>query len=383
MRRRIAPLLLTIASLLALATPDWCAAQGGVVADVEGGPAWLREAAIPQTAVGTIGASLRAASRQTGVAASSLGACSADHRCTLQGVVTGAAYAPAAARLRWETSLTGSAFALDGGLPVSSIVMGFREYLGGAERGVFAGANGGFLRSGITRGAAALETGGWWRVRAGRVSAGARLTRAPIVSVDSGAPAPLTGRMRSLGDLWTGWQHDAAPLSITAAVGWRIAPGASGVGGGWATLEATRWLTPRLAVVGAVGRALEDPTRGIPAVRYANLSLRLRLHAPEPMLRPPAIRQGPVVTVVAEDDSMRRLEVRVPHAATVELIADFTDWNPVALARDGERWFLVSPIAPGPHRLALRIDGGEWQAPANLPIVQDEFGGTAGLITVP
>jgi hypothetical protein len=31
----------------------------------------------------------------------------------------------------------------------------------------------------------------------------------------------------------------------------------------------------------------------------------------------------------------------------------------------------------------LRIDGGAWSVPANLPRIDDELGGTVGLIVIP
>ena len=77
------------------------------------------------------------------------------------------------------------------------------------------------------------------------------------------------------------------------------------------------------------------------------------------------------------------LEVRATGASTVEVMGDFTDWAPVTLSRDGNVWRLSRALSPGPHRIALRIDGGEWTTPANLPRVTDDLGGAVGLMTVP
>ena len=64
-------------------------------------------------------------------------------------------------------------------------------------------------------------------------------------------------------------------------------------------------------------------------------------------------------------------------------MADFTDWNPEVLARAGDVWTMQRVIPPGLHRIAVRIDGGEWIAPANLRQVTDDLGGVVGLITIP
>jgi hypothetical protein len=83
------------------------------------------------------------------------------------------------------------------------------------------------------------------------------------------------------------------------------------------------------------------------------------------------------------DDTRRRIEVRGVSASRVEVMGDFTDWNPVMLESTGDAWRLERAISSGLHRIAIRLDGGEWIAPVNLPRATDEFGGVVGLITVP
>jgi hypothetical protein len=48
------------------------------------------------------------------------------------------------------------------------------------------------------------------------------------------------------------------------------------------------------------------------------------------------------------------------------------------LARVGDAWELPLAAEPGTLRLALRVDGGAWAAPANLPAVADDFGERSG-----
>jgi len=84
------------------------------------------------------------------------------------------------------------------------------------------------------------------------------------------------------------------------------------------------------------------------------------------------------------DGQLHRIDLTADAKSSVELMADFTDWSPVALAPVGGVWRLERAIAAGAHRLAIRIDGGEWIVPVNLPRVDDELGGAAvGIITIP
>jgi 1,4-alpha-glucan branching enzyme len=87
--------------------------------------------------------------------------------------------------------------------------------------------------------------------------------------------------------------------------------------------------------------------------------------------------------VATADDGTRNIRVLVPQARTVELMADFTDWAPVPLTRErGGMWGLNIFIAPGVHRVNVRVDGGEWQPPPGLTTVPDGFGGLVGLLVV-
>jgi hypothetical protein len=77
------------------------------------------------------------------------------------------------------------------------------------------------------------------------------------------------------------------------------------------------------------------------------------------------------------------VEITVPNATTIELMADFTEWQPITLERAGGVWRVGRAITPGLHRVSLRIDGGEWTAPSNLPRADASAGASFGLVTVP
>jgi len=102
-----------------------------------------------------------------------------------------------------------------------------------------------------------------------------------------------------------------------------------------------------------------------------------------------AIASHPYVAVAHEwrtralTDGRTDVRLRCPHAARVELTADFTDWAPVELhASDFGWWETRLAIPPGLHQVQIRLDGGAWQAPPGLPRTEREFAGEAGVLVV-
>src|SRR5262249_24054692 len=76
------------------------------------------------------------------------------------------------------------------------------------------------------------------------------------------------------------------------------------------------------------------------------------------------------------------LRIYGPQAKALELMGDFTDWEPRALKRvsDGS-WELRVALTPGAHRLNVRIDGGDWLVPAGTRSEESEFG-SVGILVV-
>ena len=98
---------------------------------------------------------------------------------------------------------------------------------------------------------------------------------------------------------------------------------------------------------------------------------------------PRGVRPTAAAFQVEEDRGARRLRVRVPGARSVELAGDFTNWQPIALRQgDTDEWEVTLPIAPGVHRIAIRVDGDGWTTPPGVAAVADEFQGTVGVIVV-
>jgi hypothetical protein len=148
----------------------------------------------------------------------------------------------------------------------------------------------------------------------------------------------------------------------------------------------------------SLGSYPADLIQNLPSGRYASFALRLpqgRLPAfrrpPPPRPPPPprtpdlpvSLRLALVTGPSLDSTNIREIKVWAPGARVVEIMADFVDWLPVPLIRqpNGE-WQGYYRISPGLHRVNVRIDGAELDAPENWPREKDEFLGTVALVHV-
>jgi hypothetical protein len=189
-----------------------------------------------------------------------------------------------------------------------------------------------------------------------------------------------------------------ARLELAGTLGAR----AGDSGGGartWQELVASWWLAPRLAVVAGAGRFPADVLNGVPGARYAALSVRVASRPParlEVAARPsraalPGAAPLAVLRALPAGDMVVRrtatgetlVRLRAPEATTVEIMGDFTDWEPVALVRapDG-MWERAFALAPGTYRFNVRRDGGAWEVPTGVTALPDDLGSVAGLLVV-
>ena len=195
--------------------------------------------------------------------------------------------------------------------------------------------------------------------------------------VSTPAPDVLGAEPTRYADASAGWRRLGRVFEIGATAGARA--GIRGAGSGsWGSVDGAAWLAPNLALVATAGRSLEDIPRGVPRTQYVSVALRIaaRSHASVLDARPAASTPKTVVTRAG-------VVVQVDSASQVELMADFTDWAVLSLERDGKKWKLDRAVPAGLHRVAIRVDGGEWLAPPGLPRATDDLGGVVGLITVP
>jgi len=253
-----------------------------------------------------------------------------------------------------------------------------RLQIGTAARGGAIGVGvGGTQHAGVRAGIAHAASDVWWTFGDQQFASSLSFvkTSGSFVGAESPNDAP------SFYDLTGAWRHDRGGIAIGASGGYRY--GTQNVSGGtWGSADATFWVLPRTALVVGVGRSLDDPVRGVPQTTFASVAIRITGTVHETLMPRRAVT-GARIAVQRVGDARRRFEIRGVRASRVEVMGDFTDWSPVSLEAAGDAWRLEMIVTPGLHRIALRIDGGEWIAPANIPHATDDLGGIVGLITVP
>jgi hypothetical protein len=153
----------------------------------------------------------------------------------------------------------------------------------------------------------------------------------------------------------------------------------------WVSGQAAVWITNKLAAVAGGGREPAQPTRGLPARSYASLGMMLA-YWPIPRNVVPIETPASLVKMFEfrpAGESMQRFTARIGGVETVEIMGDFTGWEPVPLIRRGrDHWELLLPMAPGIHQINLRIDGGQWIAPPGMPTLKDGFNGEVGVLVI-
>ncbi|MBK5189125.1 MAG: glycogen-binding domain-containing protein [Gemmatimonadaceae bacterium] len=192
---------------------------------------------------------------------------------------------------------------------------------------------------------------------------------------------PVTARQYADLESTVYWSHGA--LALDGLLGTRITT-SYGQRSTWGRAQASWALGEQFALVAAGGTRAPEPSIGRMGGNFFSLGVRLAsarwiAHALHPGARSSASSFG-----VRADGPTRIIYVHAPAARTVELMADFTDWQPVEMRHAAnDEWELAMHIDPGSHRVNIRVDGGEWSAPPGAGTVQDEFNGVVGLVVVP
>lgn len=168
----------------------------------------------------------------------------------------------------------------------------------------------------------------------------------------------------------------------------------------WGSASATAWIAPAAALVASIGSYPLDLTQGFPGGRFVSFGVRFgpraSHHDRNANGAPPLVSSLGTTTrrsgETTPDDVLevrvggadgRSIRVHAPRAASVEIMGDFTNWAPARLVPDGTGWWTTaSPLEPGTHEMNVRANGSRWQVPPGLTSVEDEFGGSVGLLVV-
>ncbi|MEO6877456.1 MAG: glycogen-binding domain-containing protein [Gemmatimonadaceae bacterium] len=356
------------------------AAQWQVTTDV--GVARLRQTDIPEANAPTFGVTASVLGDRWGLGSNILSARSSASRWTTQGVGVASLRSDAGAVHQWELTGFGSSFSASNEASTLASELMAQARFGTRDAGESVGLGAGVLAHYGTASLGQLQADAWRSVGKDRFrgEGSVTATRSAVYEPNGSIGlAPL-----SYADLSASWRREYSGLSYGATGGLRAGIDNAPALDSWASVDAEAWLAPHAAVVASVGTTLADAVRGVPRTRFVSLAIRLAVQ-PRPTVVHLGRRADAGVRVSVEvlGDGTRRIEVRGASGARVELMADFTNWNPVALDRSGDGWSTVQRVSPGLHRMALRIDGGEWTAPANVRQVTDDLGGVVGLITIP
>lgn len=349
----------------------------------EGGYAHIEQPEQPASSAASLGLTFDFAREHSLIHASALGAKTSDGRQTGQWLTIGSLLSPS--WRSWAVQGTGS-FSAFGQTRLSATTS--RDLLVQARTGTLARGFALGAGTGTTiHNAVAIpnrrgQADGWFSLGGERFNGSASLTRTRSVFGGSSILVDISRRDVNYADLSAGWTHDAGSWSLSGVLGMRGRNGTFTSADRWQAVNATAWLSPHVGLALDLGKTLEDLVRGVPRTHYLGLGLRVTSQPHLPLLRRARSIPGPRA-VVSKAGESRRIEISNVRAARVELMADFTDWNPVVLGGDGGTWRFEGAIVPGLHRIAIRIDGGGWTVPANLPRVDDELGGMVGLITIP
>lgn len=299
--------------------------------------------------------------------------------------IAGIAWRPTP-RSRWQVEAggSGSAFALSRAGAAGNLSGWLRGRYGlSPDFGVLAGATGGYTVRHTDESRSVTAEAGVWATRGPvlvELTASRTRTEDSLLMAASRVYTRAPSDWLDVDDIVLSATWSAGPLDLALAQRWR-----SGIRGTDAaqagTLGSATWaVSPRVAVVAAAGRQLADPARGAPDATVYSAILRLTFgDRGDTAASPPASE----VSVTPEvRGATLVVRVRASVGARVEVAGSFSNWDPVPLELRNGYWEARVVVAPGRYRVAYRVDGGPWRAPAGVARLR-EFDGEVGLVVVP
>ncbi|MBX9929440.1 MAG: glycogen-binding domain-containing protein [Gemmatimonadaceae bacterium] len=365
--------VLATAFVLSARTP-----VAGQQATIELGAARLRQPSSPSRDALVAAFGLRTGRGRLAFAADAGGTIARDSVAAAQ-LVGAAAFVPRGfSWWRTESAASFARFDLLGSGSGRSATLGMRQHIAPREwAGGWVGAEAGRThRSGVSTNNATLSSAAWARYRGVTLTGGVNQLFVDDIALVAAPPAPpIFGTARFYdysGGVEVRYARWSGEYRATRREGASMQ-----ARGGRASLARVAWRPDEhVSFEFAFGKQLADPVRGAPESKLAMLLLRLHLI---PI-------STPAVTVSlqrAATGSGAILVVRVKGDRPAEVAGTFTGWRPAPLARTKNGWEGSFIVAPGTQRIVVRVGGGAWRVPENLPRVRDEFGSEVGLIVVP
>lgn len=199
-----------------------------------------------------------------------------------------------------------------------------------------------------------------------------------------------------LGDVQADFQWSNGNTFLGSSAGVRLGEAQRGTVS-WVSASVTWPLRDDIWTSVSVGSYPADLIQSLPGGRFFSLTMRLPNGRFPPLRRPPpppppvrvmeplplTHRLALVIGFPLDSADLREIRVWAPDVETVELVADFVDWIPVPLIRQPDGvWQGYYRVAPGLHRLNLRLDRKKLDVPTNIRGIPDEDFGTVGLVIV-
>jgi hypothetical protein len=135
---------------------------------------------------------------------------------------------------------------------------------------------------------------------------------------------------------------------------------------------AARPVNEQLRIDFQVAQTVTDPVFGAPGNLGITLSGSWRFmhrERAEPMIL------ATVGNAVARGRIVKFTVAAPSHATTVSVSGTFTDWQPVALKRDGKAWSGSVTVPAGTHQYGFLLNDTEWFVPPNATeVIDDGFG---------
>jgi hypothetical protein len=225
-----------------------------------------------------------------------------------------------------------------------------------------------------------LEGGAWWTLSRARLSASVLDQHAYGQLFIGPQRGRLLDKVRvhyTEGALGAHVEGDAVSLDLLGGV--RRDPDAEHLYEPIAVVTAAFWTGEDRAWTVSLAKLPNDFVRGADAASWVTVGLRF--FEPSPV-RSRAQRARPILLVTGRGER-RVVQVRAPGAHSVEIMADFTNWEPVTLTSGAAGFEHEFALGAGTHRVVVRIDGAAWRPATNTPAVDDDLGGRVGLLVVP